>query len=64
MGGVGLFLKDAWRLARPYFVESEDRWAARGLLAAVIALALTSVGLSVLINFWRGAFYTALGEKD
>ena len=44
--------------------ESEERWSARGLLAAVIALALTSVGLSVLINFWRGAFYTALGEKD
>ena len=64
MGGVGVFLKDAWLLARPYFVESEERWSARGLLAAVIALALTSVGLSVLINFWRGEFYTALGDKD
>jgi putative ATP-binding cassette transporter len=64
MGGVGLFLKDAWLLARPYFVESEDRWVARGLFAVVIALALTSVGLTVLINFWRGAFYTALGDKD
>lgn len=64
MGGVGTFLKDAWLIARPYFVESEERWIARGLLAAVIALALTSVGLSVLINFWRGAFYTALGDKD
>ena len=64
MGGVGTFLKDAWLLARPYFAESEERWVARGLLAAVIALALTSVGLTVLINFWRGAFYTALGEKD
>src|SRR5580698_7837781 len=64
MGGVGEFLKDAWRLARPYFAESEERWSARGLLAAVIALSLASVGLSVLINFWRGAFYTALGDKD
>ena len=64
MGGVGTFLKDAWLLARPYFVESEDRWVARGLFAVVIALALTSVGLTVLINFWRGAFYTALGDKD
>jgi len=36
MGGVGLFLKDAWRLARPYFAESEERWSARGLLAAGI----------------------------
>ncbi len=64
MGGIGLFLRDAWLLARPYFVGSEERWLARGLLAAVIALALTNVGLSVLINFWRGAFYTALGDKD
>jgi vitamin B12/bleomycin/antimicrobial peptide transport system ATP-binding/permease protein len=64
MGGVGLFLKDAWLLARPYFAQSEERWLARGLLTAVIALALTNVGLSVLINFWRGAFYTALGDKD
>jgi putative ATP-binding cassette transporter len=64
MGGVGRFLRDAWLLARPYFAESDERWLARGLLAAVIALALTNVGLSVLINFWRGAFYTALGEKD
>jgi putative ATP-binding cassette transporter len=64
MGGVGEFLRDAWRLARPYFVESEERWAARGLLAAVVSLSLASVGLSVLLNFWRGAFYTALGDKD
>ena len=64
METVGAFLKDAWRLARPYFVESEERWSARGLLAAVIALSLAMVGLSVLLNFWRGAFYTALGEKN
>jgi putative ATP-binding cassette transporter len=64
MGGISTFLKDAWLLARPYFAESDERWLARGLLAAVIALALTNVGLSVLINFWRGAFYTALGDKD
>ena len=64
MGGIGTFLRDAWMLARPYFAVSDERWLARGLLAAVIALALTNVGLSVLINFWRGAFYTALGDKD
>ncbi len=64
MGGVGLFLKDAWRLARPYFVESEERWSARGLLAAVIALSLASVGLSVLLNFWRLEFYNAIQSKD
>src|SRR4051794_30889566 len=64
METLGVFLKDAWRLARPYFAESEERWSARGLLVAVIALSLSLVGLSVLLNFWRGAFYTALGDKD
>ncbi len=64
MGGVGTFLKDAWRLARPYFVESEEKWSARGLLAAVIALSLASVGLSVLLNFWRVEFYNAVQVKD
>jgi putative ATP-binding cassette transporter len=64
MGGVGEFLADAWRLARPYFAESEERWSARGLLAAVIALSLTGVGLTVLLNFWRLAFYNAIQVKD
>src|ERR1700676_3271577 len=64
MNTVGGFLRHAWQLARPYFMEAEARWSARGLRASVIALSLTSVGLSVLLNFWRGAFYTALGEKD
>ena len=56
MRGLGPFLKDAWHLALPYF-RSEERWSARGLLAAIIALNLTTVGLSVLFNFWRADFY-------
>jgi vitamin B12/bleomycin/antimicrobial peptide transport system ATP-binding/permease protein len=64
MGSLGLFLKDTWRLARPYFVESEERWSARFLLAAVITLSLASVGLSVLLNFWRLEFYNAVQNKD
>jgi putative ATP-binding cassette transporter len=64
MNGLGDFLKDAWRLARPYFAESEERWSARGLLAAVIGLSLASVGLSVLLNFWRLEFYNAIQNKD
>ena len=64
MNGVGGFLKDTWRLARPYFADSEERWSARFLLAAIVALSLASVGLSVLLNFWRGDFYNALQTKD
>src|SRR5438874_10197393 len=35
-----------------------------GLLAAVIALELVSVGLNVLFNRWNNVFYTALQEKN
>jgi putative ATP-binding cassette transporter len=64
MNTVGGFLRDTWRLARPYFVESEERWSARGLLAVVIGLSLANVGLSVLLNFWRLDFYNAIQNKD
>lgn len=64
MNTVGGFLRDTWRLARPYFAESEERWSARGLLAVVIGLSLASVGLSVLLNFWRLEFYNAIQNKD
>jgi vitamin B12/bleomycin/antimicrobial peptide transport system ATP-binding/permease protein len=52
-----------WRIATPYF-RSEDKWAGRGLLAAVIAIELATVGLDVLFNQWRNRFYNALQEKD
>jgi putative ATP-binding cassette transporter len=64
MRGIGPFLKDAWQLARPYFVTSEERWSARGLLVAIIAMNLTVVGLTVVLSFWRREFYNALQEKD
>ena len=64
MRGIGPFLKDAWRLARPYFMTSEERWSARGLLLAIIAMNLTLVGLSVIFSFWRREFYNTLQDKD
>ena len=36
------FLRQAWDLAWPYW-NSEEKWAARGLLLAVIALNLITV---------------------
>jgi vitamin B12/bleomycin/antimicrobial peptide transport system ATP-binding/permease protein len=56
-------LRDAWTLIRPYWF-SEDRWAGRGLLAAVIALALFTVFINVLLSNWYNAFYNAIQEKD
>ena len=64
MGNVGLLLRQAWRLATPYFMRSEQRWSARGILIGIIALALLQVGASVLINFWYKQFYNAIQAKD
>jgi putative ATP-binding cassette transporter len=56
-------LATVWRIAVPYF-NSEDKWAGRGLLAAVIAIELALVGTDVLVNQWRNRFYNALQAKD
>jgi vitamin B12/bleomycin/antimicrobial peptide transport system ATP-binding/permease protein len=64
MRGIGPFLKDAWQLTRPYFMTSEQKWSARGLLLAIIAMNLTLVGLSVVLSFWRREFYNTLQDKD
>jgi putative ATP-binding cassette transporter len=52
-------MRDAWRLVKPYWT-SEEKWSARGLLLAVIALELGKVYISVRINAWNNAFYNAL----
>ncbi len=64
MRGIGPFLKDAWRFTRPYFMTSNEKWSARGLLLAIIAMNLTLVGLSVVLSYWRREFYNALQDKD
>jgi putative ATP-binding cassette transporter len=56
-------LAAVWRIAIPYF-RSEDKWAGRGLLAAVIAIELAVVFLTVLFNRWNNVFYNALQERD
>ncbi|MBC7801560.1 MAG: ABC transporter ATP-binding protein/permease [Gemmatimonadaceae bacterium] len=57
------FLRDAWRLALPYF-QSEEKWSARILLASIITLNLSLVGMTVVLNYWNGAFYDSLQNKD
>ncbi len=51
------------RLALPYF-QSDQKWKARGLLAAIIALNLAGVYMLVQINDWNRVFYDALQNKD
>jgi len=56
-------LATVWRIAAPYF-RSVDKLAGRALLAAVIAIELSLVGIDVLLNQWNNRFYNALQEKD
>jgi putative ATP-binding cassette transporter len=52
-----------WALSKPYF-SSEQKWQARGLLLAIVALNLGLVYMSVLFNDWNKLFYDALQNKD
>jgi vitamin B12/bleomycin/antimicrobial peptide transport system ATP-binding/permease protein len=61
--GIISTLAIVWRIASPYF-RSEDRWAGRILLAAVIAIELSIVGITVLINEWNARFYNALQDRN
>lgn len=55
--------RDFWALTRPYW-SSEERWVARGLLAAIIALNLGAVYINVVFNEWNNLFYTALQDLN
>jgi putative ATP-binding cassette transporter len=61
--GLRQLLRDAWAMTYPYW-SSEDRWAARGLVLAVVGLNLGIVYINVLLNKWNNAFYDALQAKD
>ena len=56
-------LATVWRIASPYF-RSEERWSGRILLASVVAIELSIVALTVLLNSWNARFYTALQDKN
>ncbi len=56
-------LATIWRLSAPYF-RSEDRWAGRILLGAVIGLELAAVAITVILNYWYNDFYDSLQRRD
>ena len=43
---------------------SEDRWAGRILLGAIIAIELSIVAINVMLNQWNNRFYNALQERN
>lgn len=57
------FLAQVRTLSLPYF-RSEERWKARAMLAAIVALNLGAVYLLVQINEWNRLFFDALQNKD
>ncbi|MEA2863675.1 MAG: vitamin B12/bleomycin/antimicrobial peptide transport system ATP-binding/permease protein [Bradyrhizobium sp.] len=63
MNNIRSTLATVWRIAAPYF-RSEDKWAGRTLLAAVIAIELALVLINVLLNQWNNRFYNALQERN
>jgi vitamin B12/bleomycin/antimicrobial peptide transport system ATP-binding/permease protein len=63
MRGFRTFLRDAWRLARPYF-RSEEKWSAWGLLGSILGLRLLLVGMTVVLSFWNREFFNSLQDKD
>ncbi len=63
MKNLGSTLATVWRIAAPYF-RSEDKWAGRGLLAAVIAIELSLVAIDVLLNQWQARFFNALQDRN
>lgn len=54
------FFRDVWRIAGPYFLESPERWVARGLLALVLISTAGLVYINLRITNWYNAFYDAL----
>ena len=57
------FTAQTWALTKPYF-QSDQKWKARGLLLAIVALNLGMVYMAVLFNDWNRLFYDALQNKQ
>lgn len=63
LSNTAAFLKDVWGLTRPYW-SSEERWAARGLLAAIVGLNLGAVFMEVWFTQINAEIFNALEQKD
>ena len=63
MTGFASTLSTIWRLAIPYF-RSEDRRPGLILLAALITMELSMVGITVLLNQWYNRFYNSLQDRN
>lgn len=53
----------AWQIIRPYWF-SEEKWSARGLLAFIIILDLTTIYAIVQMTYWNRDFFDALAAYN
>ena len=54
------FFRDLWRITKPYWWHSEERWVARGAFALILLLNLFMVFISYRITEWYAVFWNAL----
>lgn len=54
------FFGDVWRLAKPYFTQSDERWAAIGLVVMILVTIGGGVYINLRITNWYNTFYNAL----
>jgi putative ATP-binding cassette transporter len=63
VAAAGGTTRKIWALTRPYF-NSDQKWIARGMLIAIVALNLAAVFMLVQFNDWNRAFYDALDKRN
>src|ERR1700676_3698767 len=63
VNNLRLTLATVWWIAAPYF-RSEDKFAGRLLLASVIVIEITVVGINFLLNRWNTRFYNRAERKN
>lgn len=63
LGTVGKFVRDVSKLAAPV-LQSEQKKNVLRLFAAVLALSLCFVQLTVTFNYWKKDFFDAIQAMD
>ncbi len=58
------FFRDLWKIVKPYWWSSGERWLARGLLLSIVVLNLLMVWVSYRITEWYNTFWNALQKYD
>jgi putative ATP-binding cassette transporter len=57
-------MKAAGRLAKPFFMEAPQKNKARLMMAGILGLTLTQVGVALAYNMWWGGFWDHLTAYD